>query len=54
MFKLHKTDGGARRGELTTAHGTAQTPVFMNVGTQAAMKGGLDAGETVVVGRVSQ
>ncbi len=41
MFKLFKTQGRARRGEFTTPHGTAQTPVFMNVGTQGAIKGGL-------------
>ena len=34
MFKLITTDGKARRGEFQTAHGTVQTPVFMNVGTQ--------------------
>ena len=32
-FKLQKTDGWARRGEFTTAHGTVQTPAFMPVGT---------------------
>lgn len=43
MFKVIKVQGRARRGEFTCAHGTAQTPVFMNVGTQAAIKGGLSA-----------
>ena len=43
MFKLLKTEGKARRGEFTCAHGTVQTPVFMNVGTQAAIKGGVSA-----------
>jgi len=43
MFKVLKTEGKARRGEFTCAHGTVQTPVFMNVGTQAAIKGGLSA-----------
>ena len=43
MFKLIKTEGKARRGEFTTPHGTVQTPVFMNVGTQAAIKGALSA-----------
>ncbi len=43
MFKLIKEDGNARRGEFKTVHGTIQTPVFMNVGTAAAIKGGLDA-----------
>ena len=40
MFKLLKTEGRARRGEFSCAHGgLVQTPVFMNVGTQAAIKG---------------
>lgn len=43
MFKLLKTEGSARRGEFTCGHGTVQTPVFMNVGTQGAIKGGLSA-----------
>ena len=43
MFKVLKTEGLARRGEFTCPHGTVQTPVFMNVGTQAAIKGGLSA-----------
>ncbi len=44
MFNLLKTEGRARRGEFSCAHGGAvQTPVFMNVGTQAAIKGGVDA-----------
>lgn len=38
-FKLLKTEGRARRGEFVTVHGTVQTPVFMNVGTSAAIKG---------------
>ncbi|MBQ2735603.1 MAG: tRNA guanosine(34) transglycosylase Tgt, partial [Clostridia bacterium] len=41
MFKLIKTEGKARRGEFVTVHGTIQTPVFMNVGTSAAVKGGI-------------
>lgn len=44
MFKIIKKEGDARRGEFRCAHGGAvQTPVFMNVGTQAAIKGGLSA-----------
>ena len=43
MFTLLKQEGHARRGEFTTPHGTVQTPVFMNVGTQAAIKGALSA-----------
>jgi queuine tRNA-ribosyltransferase len=37
-FNLLATDGAARRGELTTRHGTIQTPVFMPVGTLASVK----------------
>ncbi len=43
MYKLLKTEGSARRGEFKTVHGTVQTPVFQNVGTCAAIKGGLSA-----------
>ena len=43
MFKLLKKDGYARRGEFTTVHGTIQTPLFMNVGTAAAIKGGVSS-----------
>lgn len=39
MYKLLKRDGLAKRGELHTVHGVIQTPVFMNVGTAAAIKG---------------
>src|SRR5665647_1728838 len=38
-FKLIKTDGAARRGEVVTPHGTVQTPAFMTVGTQGTVKG---------------
>ena len=41
MFKVLKKDGRARRGVMETVHGTIQTPVFMNVGTCAAIKGGI-------------
>ncbi len=50
MFKLLKTEGAARRGEFTCAHGTVQTPVFMNVGTQGAIKGGLSAKDLKEIG----
>lgn len=43
MFTLKNKEGKARRGELETPHGVIQTPVFMNVGTQGAIKGGLSA-----------
>ena len=39
MYELIKRDGLARRGRLHTVHGTIETPVFMNVGTAAAIKG---------------
>ena len=39
MYKLITTDGRAKRGQLETVHGTIQTPVFMTVGTIAAIKG---------------
>ncbi|MBQ7412612.1 MAG: tRNA guanosine(34) transglycosylase Tgt [Clostridia bacterium] len=41
MFELLKKDGRARRARLKTVHGTIETPVFMNVGTCAAIKGGV-------------
>ena len=40
-FHLLKTEGHARRGRMETVHGTIETPVFMNVGTSAAIKGGV-------------
>ena len=39
MYKILKTDGMAKRGTFHTVHGTVQTPLFMNVGTAAAIKG---------------
>src|SRR5436190_12754426 len=38
-FRVTHTDGRARRGMLTTAHGDVETPAFMPVGTQGAVKG---------------
>ncbi|HET9149075.1 MAG TPA: tRNA guanosine(34) transglycosylase Tgt [Alphaproteobacteria bacterium] len=54
-FELLARDGVARRGRLTTAHGTVNTPAFMPVGTQATVKGMtwqavLDAGAEIVLG----
>ncbi len=43
MYKLIKQEKNARRGEFKTVHGTIQTPVFMNVGTAAAIKGAVSA-----------
>ncbi len=39
MYQIIKKDGNAKRGRLTTVHGVIETPVFMNVGTAAAIKG---------------
>ena len=39
MYKVIKKDGNAKRATMETVHGTIQTPVFMNVGTAAAIKG---------------
>ncbi len=50
MFQLLKQEGHARRGEFTTPHGTVQTPVFMNVGTQGAIKGALSARDLKEIG----
>ena len=50
MFELKKTEGKARRGVFTCAHGTVQTPVFMNVGTQGAIKGALSAADLKNIG----
>ena len=50
MFQLLKTEGAARRGVFTCAHGTVQTPVFMNVGTQGAIKGALSAADLKNIG----
>lgn len=43
MYKLINKEGRAKRGEFTTVHGVIQTPVFMNVGTQAAIKGAVSS-----------
>jgi len=43
VFKVLKQEGKARRGVFTCPHGTVQTPVFMNVGTQGAIKGAVSA-----------
>ncbi len=50
MFKILAKDGRARRGELTTVHGTVQTPVFMNVGTAAAIKGAVSTQDLEEIG----
>ena len=50
MFELIKKEGSARLGRFTTGHGEIQTPVFMNVGTQGAIKGGVSARDLEEVG----
>ena len=50
MFQVKKKNGAARRGEFTCPHGTVQTPVFMNVGTQGAIKGALSAADLKNIG----
>ena len=47
MFTLLKKEGSARRGVFETVHGTIQTPFFMNVGTAAAIKGGISSVDLV-------
>ena len=44
-FTLLKQEGKARRGRFETVHGTIETPVFMNVGTSAAIKGGISTAD---------
>lgn len=50
MFRVIKQEGRARRGEFTCPHGVVQTPVFMNVGTQGAIKGALSARDLKEIG----
>ena len=50
MYELLKRDGLAKRGRLHTVHGGVETPVFMNVGTAAAIKGAVDATDLREIG----
>ena len=50
VFKIIKQDGRAKRGEFVTVHGTVQTPVFMNVGTAAAIKGAVSTEDLKEIG----
>ncbi len=50
MYKLLKQEGRAKRAEMTTVHGTIQTPVFMNVGTVAAIKGAVSTADLEEIG----
>lgn len=49
-YKVLKTDGKAKRAEMKTVHGTIQTPVFMNVGTVAAIKGAVSTDDLREIG----
>ena len=50
MYKLIKTEGRAKRAVMETVHGTIQTPVFMNVGTVAAIKGAVSTDDLKDIG----
>lgn len=50
MYRLLKRDGNAKRGEFHTVHGVIQTPVFMNVGTAAAIKGAVSTEDLEAIG----
>ena len=50
MYTLLKQEGHARRGQFETVHGAVQTPAFMNVGTSAAIKGGISSIDLVELG----
>ena len=51
-YTLLKKDGKARRGRFVTPHGTIETPVSMNVGTLAAIKGAVSSMDLKDIGRV--
>ena len=50
MYQLIKRDGKAKRGRFTTVHGVIETPVFMNVGTAAAIKGAVSTMDLQEIG----
>lgn len=50
MYRIIARDGNAKRAELKTVHGTIQTPVFMNVGTAAAIKGAVATTDLYEIG----
>lgn len=50
MYRILKQEGRAKRAEFTTVHGTIQTPVFMNVGTVAAIKGAVSTEDLEQIG----
>ena len=50
MYQIIKQEGRAKRAKLTTVHGVIQTPVFMNVGTAAAIKGAVSTEDLESIG----
>ncbi|MDD7413001.1 MAG: tRNA-guanine transglycosylase, partial [bacterium] len=50
MFELLRREGRARRGRMTTVHGVIETPVFMNVGTSGAIRGGASSADLEEIG----
>ena len=50
MYTILKTEGLAKRSTFTTVHGTVETPVFMNVGTVAAIKGAVSSEDLKEIG----
>ena len=50
MFELLRREGRARRGCMTTVHGVIETPVFMNVGTSGAIRGGASSADLEEIG----
>lgn len=50
MYKVLKREGRAKRAQLSTVHGVVQTPVFMNVGTAAAIKGAVATSDLEEIG----
>ena len=49
MYKLINKQGRAKRGRLYTTHGVIETPVFMNVGTAAAIKGAVSTDDLLQI-----
>ena len=50
MYQIINRDGNAKSAEFHTVHGTIQTPVFMNVGTAAAIKGAVATTDLQMIG----
>lgn len=50
MYQILKREGRAKRGRLSTVHGVVETPVFMNVGTVAAIKGAVSTEDLEDIG----